>query len=302
MPQGDSEKPVRVSVWKACKEFLSHYIGGLYDRIEDHHGFLLAGGLSFSIIICILPMVLIVFSVIGSILEKPSVAEEINSFIDRIIPYEDYAENVKNIVFSRVEEFKIYKSVAGLIGMLGLLVAASGLFSSMRTILNTIYRVKTTASAYVSKLRDIGLVLLVVIYFLLSTTVLPTLGIIEDSADRFEVFSGFTFLSFSHLAHEAALFSLILIAFFVLYFFMPQQRLPRRALVSAVVAAVLWKIAEYLFGYYITSVATLRRVYGAYSLTIVVAFWIYYTSIVFIVAAEIGQLFSERREKKLGIS
>jgi YihY family inner membrane protein len=304
MTHGVSDK--LVWLWlhtcKTCREFLSHYIGGLYNRIADHHDFLLAGGLSFSIIVCILPMVLIVFAVIGSILEEPSIAEEINSFIDRTIPYEEYAQNIKDIVLSRMDEFKIYKSVAGLIGMLGLLIASSGLFSSMRTILNTVYRVKTVPSAYLGKLRDIGLVLLVVIYFLLSTTVLPTLGIIEDLADRFEAFSGFTFLNLSDFAHEAALFLVILVAFFVLYFFMPQRRLPRMALVSAVVAAVLWKAAEYLFGYYITSVATLKRIYGAYSLTIVVAFWIYYTSLVFIIAAEIGQLFRERREKKLGIS
>lgn len=302
VPRGDWKMLDWMRIWKTCKEFLSHYIGGLHGRIADHHAFLLAGGLSFSIIVCILPMVLIVFAVIGSILEKPSIAEEINSFIDRIIPYEDSAESIKDIVLSRIDEFKIYKSVAGLIGLLGLLIASSGLFSSMRTILNTVYKVKRVPSAYLGKLRDIGLVLLVVIYFLLSTTVLPTLGIIEDFADRFETFSGFTFLNLSDIAHEAALFTVILIAFFVLYFFIPQRRLPRRALVSAVVAAVLWKAAEYLFGYYITSVATLKKIYGAYSLTIVVAFWIYYTSIIFIIAAELGQLFRERREKKLGIS
>jgi len=247
--------------------------------------------------------VLIIFAIIGSILEKPAIAEEVNSFIDRIIPYQDYAQYIKDIVLSRMNEFKIYKSIAGVIGLLGLLIASSGLFSNMRTILNTIYKVKiTTRSAYIGKLRDIGLVFLVVIYFLLSTTLLPTLGIVKDLADRFEVFSGFRLVSLADLALETASFILILFSFFILYLFMPQQRLPRRALVSAVVAAVLWKIAESLFGYYITSVATLKRVYGAYSLTIVVAFWIYYTSIVFIIAAEIGQLFHERRDKMPGRS
>jgi membrane protein len=168
----------------------------------------------------------------------------------------------------------------------------------MRTILNSIYEVTTRRPAYLGKLRDIGLVLLVVVYFLLSTTLLPTLGIVEDLADRFEVFSGFRLASLAELALEAASFLIILIAFFILYLFLPQQRLPRIAIISAVVAAALWKIAEYMFGYYITSVATLRRVYGAYSLTIIVAFWIYYTSLVFILAAEIGQLYRERREKR----
>ncbi len=280
-------------------EFFQHYIGGLYNRVSEHHLFLLAGGLSFSVIVCILPMVLIVFAVIGEILEQPSVAQEIGSLVDRIIPYEDYADYVKTIITSRIDEFRIYKSVAGLIGLFGLLIASSGLFSSMRTILNSIYRVKSARPAYLLRLRDMGLVILVVIYFLLSITVLPTLGIIKDFGDKFEVLSGFRLGGLTDFALELASFLLVLFAFFILYLFMPQQRLPRRALVSAIMAAILWKVAEYLFGYYITSVATLKRIYGAYTLTIVVAFWIYYTSIVFVIAAEIGQLFRERRVKKL---
>jgi membrane protein len=185
------------------------------------------------------------------------------------------------------------------IGLLGLLVASSGLFSSMRTILNSVYRVKSARPAYLLKLRDIGLVVAVVVYFLLSVTILPTLGIIEKLADRFEVFSGFKLDALADFVLEAASMILVMVAFFILYLFMPQQRLPRRAIVSALVAAVLWKIAELMFGYYIASVATLKRIYGAYSLTIVVAFWIYYTAAVFIIGAEIGQLFRERRERKL---
>jgi len=41
--------------------------------------------------------------------------------------------------------------------------------------------------------------------------------------------------------------------------------------------------------------ATLNRIYGTYALIVVVAFWIYYSSILFLVGAEIGQLYRERR-------
>lgn len=285
---------------RSCWEFLSYYAGGLIDRAGEHHIFLMSGGLSFSIFVCILPMILIVFAIIGSVLEKPSIAEDINAFIDKAIPYEDYATYAKDLVSSRVHEFKLYKSLAGILGMIGLLIASSGLFSSMRTILNSIYKVRSGRSIYVSKLRDVGLVLLVIVYFLLSTTVLPTFSIIENLSDRFELFAGFSLTGAADVALEVLSFAVILIAFFILYYLMPEQRSTKRAIVSAIAAAVLWKSAEYLFGYYVTGVATYRRIYGAYSLLIVIAFWIYYTSLVFQIAAVIGQLFRERRDKKLG--
>ena len=148
-------------------DMLRHYAGGLYRRAGEHHIFLMSGGLAFSLFVCIIPMVLIVFSVLGNILNKPSIAAEITSFIEHVVPYEEYALEAKDLVFSRVDEFIVYKNLAGILGILGLFFVASGLFSGMRTTLNTIYQVSTEDSVFIGKLRDLGLVILVVIYFYL---------------------------------------------------------------------------------------------------------------------------------------
>ncbi|MFH1894127.1 MAG: YihY/virulence factor BrkB family protein [Candidatus Zixiibacteriota bacterium] len=284
---------------RSLKDFLSHYVGGLYNRVGDDHVFLLAGGLSFSIFVCIIPMTLIIFAVIGNVLEKTTVTSEIDALIDRVIPYESYAQHIKDLILTRVDEFRMYKGVAGLLGLAGLLFAASGLFSSMRTVLNNSYNVKDNHSVYVSKLRDIGLVLLVIIYFLLSTTVLPSVGIIEDFASRSELLGRFDLAGLADIAVDVVTTLVIFFAFFIVYLLVPQTKLPKRVvLMSAVSAAAMWKIAELIFGYYIAHVATLTKVYGAYSFLIVVAFWIYYTSIVFILGSLIGQLYRERIDKK----
>jgi membrane protein len=57
----------------------------------------------------------------------------------------------------------------------------------------------------------------------------------------------------------------------------------------------LWEVARSIFGYYVTNFLVLNKVYGAFVLIIVVMFWIFYSSILFIIGAEIGQLFRERR-------
>jgi len=287
----------RFVIWLV--EITKHFASGLYNRVGDHHVLLLAGGLSFSLIVCILPMVLIIFAIIGRFLEQPAIGIEISNFIDKVLPYPEQASKVKDLILSRIEEFKIYKSVAGIVGLGGLIFASSGLFSSMRTILNQVYNVQTSQSIYVSKLRDIALVLLVIFYFLLSTTLLPTLVILEDFADRIGLLSGLALPGFQDLLVEIATVVVIFFAFYILYALVPQQRIPQKAVfVSAVAAAILWKIAERFFGYYITEVATYKRIYGAYSLLIVTAFWIYYTSAVFIISAEIGQLYREWKAKR----
>jgi len=288
---------------KAVKAFLAHYAGGLYRRADEHHIFLLSGGLAFSIFVCIVPFILIIFAILGNVLEQPSIAQEIQTFIDRVIPYEDYAASIEELVFSRVEEFKVYKNVAGLIGLIGLLFAASGLFSSMRTILNKVYNVEITQHMLIGKLRDLGLVMLVLGYFMLSTTILPTFDVVFGFADRFEVLHSLRFSFIEDLAVGGASFFIIFSAFFTMYYLVPQKKMSKRVtLVSALSAAILWEVARQLFGFYITNFVTLKRIYGAYVFLIVVGFWVYYTSIVFIIGAEIGQLFRERmRKRKLTI-
>jgi membrane protein len=284
--------------WKSFKEWWHHYIGGLYHRIDEHHIFLVSGGLSFSLFVCIIPLVLVVFYLAGILSEKFFVPNEFNALIEGAIPYEKYAAYIKQMVYDRVEEFRAYKNYAGLIGLVGLFFASSGLFSSMRTILNTVYRIKSTQPVVIGKLRDFGLILVVLLYFLLSTTILPALEIFKQFAKRLEFLSSFRIDWVENLLLQGFSFGIIFFSFFILYLLVPQKKMPRRVVVmSSLWAAVLWEAAKYLFGLYISHFGTITKVYGAYALLVVVAFWIYYTSIVFVVGAEIGQLNWEKQRK-----
>ncbi len=280
-------------------EFITHFIGGLIDRADKHHLFLMAGGLAFSLFVCIVPFILIIFAALGNILERPSIAGEIQNFIHRMIPYRAYAVKLEEIVFSRVSEFTIYKNLAGVLGMLGLFFAASGLFSSMRTILNSVFHVVSSQPFFIGKLRDLGLVIMVMVYFLLSTTILPTLDIVGELSDKFAFLQLFKLGFVEDLILAAFSFLVILFFFFTLYYLIPQQKIPKRViLVSAVSAAFLWELAKQVFGLYIAHVVTLKKVYGAYVFLIISASWVYYTSVVFIVGAEIGQLYREWINRK----
>jgi len=280
-------------------EWLVHYIGGLWNRIDRHHIFLLAGGMAFSLFICIIPLILIVFSVVGEVLEKESVWNEINVFIDRVIPYQDYAAFVKNMVFERVEEFRLYKSLAGIIGFIGLFFASSGLFSSMRTVLNLVFRIRSRESAFISKLRDFGMILLVLVYFIITAAFLPAMSIFKGLNETAGIFEKLHLEFLEDLAFGGFSFLIILVAFIIIYWLIPHGKLPKKVIfLSALSAAVLWEVAKQLFGLYIAHAVTLQRVYGAYILLIAVVFWIYYSAIAFIVGAEIGQLYRERARKR----
>jgi membrane protein len=278
------------------RENWNHYVVGLINKVDDHHGFLLAGGVAFSLFSCIVPLLLIIFAALGTVFEKMPISEEITAMVDRIIPYPEYAASVKEFLFSRVEEFRVHKNIAGILGMVGILFASSGLFSSMRTVLNTAFKADSNKPIYVGILRDLGLVVLVLVYSLLSTTLLPAWSIVKELPRKIEFMSGVHIGFLLDYAIELGSFALIFGVFFFLYYAIPQTKMRKRVVaVSAFAAAFLWQAAEQLFGIYITHAATLKRVYGAFTLMIVVALWIYYSALVFIIAAEIGQLYRERK-------
>ncbi len=283
----------RHRVWPS----LRFYYSGLMDHLDRHHLFLLSGGMAFSLLVCTLPLVLILFAGLGAILERPAIMQEIEQFIEQVVPIPDAAQFIKDFIFARVRAFAAYRNVVGAIGIVALLFAATGLFSSMRTILGVVFQSRTEESILRGKLRDIGFVVLMLLFFLLSVTVLPSLNVIEDYADTFEFLREFRLEGIQEVALQTLSLALIFAGFFVVYFTVPHERAPVAAiLVGALWASLLWKAAEIGFGYYLSHYVTYQRVWGTYALLVAVAFWSYYTSIVFIVGAEIGQLYRERHD------
>jgi membrane protein len=281
--------------FRKIKSFVTYYFSGLTKRTDEHHVFLFAAGLAFSIFICIIPFVLIIFAVLGNVLDSSHVQSQINTLIETIIPYSQYSEFVKKIIFNRINEVIAYRNIAGIIGGFGLLFAASSLFSSMRTILNKVYGVETDVNIFIAKLRDFALVFMVIIIFFITTVSMPTIDLLRQKAGEWTAIGFLSNRIFSHLVFSLLSLLLIYIVFTVLYVTVPLRKLGRKAtLMSALWAAILWEAAKQLFGYYLYNFAAFNRIYGAYALIVVVAFWIYYSSVVFIIGAEIGQLYYER--------
>jgi membrane protein len=285
--------------WHKIKAFSHHYFGGLYDRLDRHHVFLLGGGLAFSLFVCIIPFTLIIFWLLGKFLDSAEVELQINTLINTVIPYEAYADFVKDIIFQRVKEVIEFRNLAGFIGIVGLFFAASGFASSLRTVLNKVFGTDLDMNIFLGKLRDFVVILIVVLSFLITTLSLPLLDFFRSLATSTPYLQYFNRAIFANIISAGVSFIIMYFIFSLLYKFMPIVKIRKRSvLIGAMWAALMWVGAKQLFGRYLSSFHTFSRIYGAYALGVVVAFWIYYTAIVFIIGAEIGKLFDERVDQK----
>ena len=171
-----------VPTWHWFIKFVKHYFGGLYDRTDRHHLFLLSGGLAFSLFVCIIPMTLIIFWLLGKFLNSVEVEMQINTLIDTIIPYSTYAQFVKDVIFERVQEVVEYRNIAGWVGIIGLFFAASGFASSLRTILNKVNGTDIDINIFLGKLRDFLVIIIIVLVFLALILTLPILDFLISFA------------------------------------------------------------------------------------------------------------------------
>jgi len=289
-----------VPAWNWFVKFSKHYFGGLYDRTDRHHLFLLSGGLAFSLFVCIIPMTLIIFWLLGKFLNSVEVEMQINTLIDTVIPYNTYAQFVKDVIFERVQEVVEYRNIAGWVGIIGLFFAASGFASSLRTILNKINGTDIDINIFLGKLRDFLVIIIIVLVFLALILTLPILDFLISLAQSTPYLQVFNQPIFHRVFTSSFSFFVMFLIFAVIYKFMPTLKIRKRSvLLGAAWASIFWVTAKVLFGIYLSNFTTFSRIYGAYALGIVVAFWIYYTAAVFILGAEIGKLFDERVTLKI---
>ncbi len=297
-------KYISSSTFRKVVDFFKYYFGGLYDRLDEHHVFLSGGGIAFSLILSVIPFILIIFSVLGSIIDVTTVEAQVNTLIDAIIPYQEAATYTKRFILKRIPEVIEYKTLAGYIGALGLLFTSSWLFSSMRTILNKIFGVSEEKHALIGLLRDFGMVLFLFVFVSLLIFILPAVNIFLDTADKIKLLEPYQFTEINDFLFSVVSLGLIFILFFVFYYFIPYEKLGKRVpALSALWATLLWEIMRNIFGYYTSRFLSVNQVYGAFILVVVVIFWIFYSSVLFIIGAEIGQLYRERlmqRDSKIG--
>lgn len=277
-------------------DWIKFYSTGIYYKVDHHHVFMYASGLTFNIILCIIPFILIIFSYLGSVLESDDITFQINLFLDKLIPYTAYTDQIREIIFERVEEFIRYKTIAGILGSIGLFITCSGLFSSIRTILNDIYGIQKNKSVFIAKLRDFGMVLLIIVFFSFIVLVSPLIQIAKNVLDEYLILAEFDLTAFEHYLLDLIMFLLTFLMLYIVYGLIPYEKMSHKVyFVSAIWAAILIEISKYGFGYYIGNVVNYGKIYGNVTFLIISAFWLYIGSAIFVLSAIFGQLFRERQ-------
>ena len=253
-----------VALWKALRGFAAH------------RGLFMAAGLSFYLLICLIPMLFLVVSALGFVLTNEAATQAVLSQLSQIMPVyrKELSDALARIIATR--------NLSGLLGTAILLLFSTQLFGSLRLVMNEIFGVKRGRGFLRGMLSD------VLMLFVMGALFLASIGIMDLFFWLRTFVLAPALMPRQWIRSMAVALSLGLNAglFFVAYRYFPaRQVLAGAALAGALLAAALWEIAKQLFRWYILAVGVYDQIYGPLGALVALAMFAYYTGIVLLLGA-----------------
>lgn len=278
---------------------LYFYIDRLIDKFDNDHIWIMSSGISFNMLICLIPFFLILLTILGIYLDSNTVQDKLMNYLNSIIPLPgQYKERFIYELTERTKELTTNTFLTGVIGLAGLFWTVSGLFSAMREVLRKVYQVNAELNYFAGKLRDFLLVIISVVLFLTSMIITSSVQIVEIYSQG--IFGEYVTLTlFQKIVPFVFGIIVSFCLFYVLYAYVPHYRIHKKIILfSSVVSAAMFEALKYLFSVYILKIANYGRIYGTYATIVISIFYIYYLSVIFVVGAELGQLYFEKNKSK----
>jgi membrane protein len=257
--------------------------------------------MAFDILICIVPLLLILLTVIGIYLNSADVLNKVSGYLFQNLPFSpDYKEIFINEMINRTKELSSNTLLSGLIGGSALLWTVSSLFGTVRTILNLIYKIEESVNFFFGKLKDIILVIIIVLLFIISFTVTSAFELVSSfSVELFGI--KWSFGTVESIVTILIAFMSTFTMFYILYAFVPHWKVSSKRVpfYSSILAAILFEMLKFLFTIYLLKLANFGKIYGTYASLAITFIWIYYISIVFVIGAEFGEIYREKESHKV---
>ena len=177
------------------------------------------------------------------------------------------------------------------IGIVTLLVTATGVFGEMQASLNVIWKAQgPTGVTGILKARAASLGLVATLGFLLLVSLVVSAALTALGGTMHRIVPGVETLL--HLANFAVSFLMVSALFAAIYKILPDRQLRwKDVAVGALTTAFLFTVGKTLIGLYIGS-SSVASSYGAAGALVVVLLWIYYSSQIFLLGAEFTKVWA----------
>ncbi|MBF2076646.1 MAG: YihY/virulence factor BrkB family protein [Synechococcales cyanobacterium C42_A2020_086] len=276
----------RRAVWSLLKETVK---GWQEDKIA-----LWAAALAYYTTFSLAPLLVIAIAIAGAVFGEEAAQGEVVAQIEGLIGQQG-AEAIQAML-QNANQPGSGGLWATTIGVITLLIGASGVFGQLQEALNAIWHVKPKPSAGIKNLiqdRFLSFAMVLVIGFLLLVSLLlsAVLAAISTLINNFLPELTIAGQVFNFLLS----FGVITLLFALIYKVLPDITLPWRYFwIGAAVTALLFNIGKFLIGLYLGS-SGIASTYGAAASLAVILIWVYYSAQILLVGAVFTKVYARYR-------
>ena len=245
-----------------------------------------AGYLTYSTMLAIVPLIMVVFSIFSAFPVFNEVTGALKEFI-----FTNFAPSASDMVGQYIDEFVNNSKKMSAVGIISLIVVALMLINSIDRTLNSIWHDTETRPIFTS----------FAIYWLI-LTLGPLLVGVSIAASTyvkrmFESASNFSFglklLSFVPFLSTWFIFTLI-------YMVVPNKKVSiKHSAAGALIAAVFFTLGKQAFTWYIVTFPSYQLIYGAMATLPIMLLWIQLSWTVVLLGAQLAAVLAEVRSKKM---
>jgi membrane protein len=252
----------------------------------DHDSFSHASSIAFSTIFSLPAILIIALSLASVFFEKEAVQEELLYQFEGLIGHGSTQEIEQIIRNSTLDTNSI---TAGFIGLATLIFSATTVFIALQSSLNHLWGIrpkpqKSWLKFIVNRLLSFAMVMSFGFVLLVSLLIDAILAIFRKFIS--EILDGTMTYLISGINIVVSLLTITFI-FALLFKVLPDAKIRWRDLwAGAFITAVLFTAGKYLIGLYLGN-SSIHSAYGAAGSFVVILFWVYYSTIIFLFGAEL---------------
>ncbi len=262
--------------------------------------------ISYFSLLCSVPLIALFFAVAARFLGDTEMAlRSLNIFTDEFFARLDPG------FFKSLGDLSGTVGKLGLFGVIGSLVSASFLFSSLITTINQIFRTKYHKSFFYNRLIEFLMMFVVGIFMLFSlamTAVWTAIGraLQESELVRANISPEAIAVINNVFLKYIIPYALTFLMFFILYKFIPEVKVHSRAgLIPAAIAALLYEVFKRLFAFYVVHFSAVGIVLNKIlqgTLTSIIFFllWISASMLILLWGAELAAVLNEKYDAAAG--
>jgi membrane protein len=251
--------------------------------------FRLSAALAYYALFSIGPLILLTMGSFGLVFGEERVSSQLN---DQMVAYlgPEVSEGIQQMLVTQTKKSSL---TATIIGIVGLLIGATGVFGQLQDALNTIWEVKTKPGLGIMgfiRTRFLSLAMVFGIGFLLLVSLL-----LETFIAAFSDYIGFIMeipQSTIYLTNTGISFATVTVLFAMIFKFLPDVEVHWKDVwIGALGTAVLFALGKFLLGFYLGREST-SSAYGAAGSIVIVLLYFYYSSFILFLGAEFTQVYA----------